>query len=83
MFQELAPTVRTAVEGGGHAVAETGVPAEAVGITMFVLLMALLFVSMSFANRGLTPEAGEHEDPAELPADERALLHEYDAKRHS
>ena len=83
MLKELAPTVRTAVEGGAHAVAETGVPAEVVGVTMFIMLMVLLFVSMSFANRGLTPEAGEHEDPAELPADERALLHEYDAKRHS
>jgi len=83
MLQQLATTVRAAVEEGGHAAAESGLPAEAIGIAVFALLLTLLVVVMSYANRGLSPEAGQHVDPAELPADEQALLAEYDAKRRA
>ncbi|HST71419.1 MULTISPECIES: hypothetical protein [Kocuria] len=82
MLQQIAPTVLAAAEEGGHAAAEAGLPAEAIGIAMFALLLTLLLVTLSYANRGLSPEAGQHADPADLPADERALLDEYNAKRH-
>jgi hypothetical protein len=49
---------------------------------VFAVLIGLMVVTFSYANRGLGPEVGEHEDPADLPADERALLEDYDAKRH-
>ncbi|GGG61844.1 hypothetical protein GCM10011374_26160 [Kocuria dechangensis] len=83
MLQQIATTVRAAAEEGGHAAAESGIPPEAIGLAMFVLLMALLVVAMSYANRGLSPEVGQHHDPAELPADEQAMLSEYNAKRHA
>jgi hypothetical protein len=83
MLQQIATTVRAAAEEGGHAAAEAGIPPEAIGLAVFVLLLGLLLVVLSYANRGLSPEAGQHHDPAELPADEQAMLSEYDAKRHA
>ena len=81
MLQQTVTTVLAVVEEG-HAAAEAGIPPEAWGIGVFVVLIGLMVVTMSYANRGLSPEVGEHEDPADLPADERALVAEYDAKRH-
>lgn len=83
MLQQIAPTVLAAAEEAGHAAAEAGVAPEWWGIGVFVLLLVLMGVCLSFANRGFSPEAGQHEDPADLPADERALLDAYNAKRHA
>lgn len=82
MIQQTVTTVLAAVEEGHAAAAEAGVPPEAWGIGVFIVLIGLMVVTMSYANRGLSPEVGQHEDPADLPADERALVAEYDAKRH-
>ncbi|WP_298585047.1 hypothetical protein [uncultured Kocuria sp.] len=82
MFQQTVTTVLAAAEGG-PAAAESGVPAWVWGVSIFVVLIGLLVVTLSYANRGLSPEVGEHEDPADLPADERAMLDEYAAKRHA
>ncbi|MFW6187468.1 MAG: hypothetical protein ACOC84_05685 [Actinomycetota bacterium] len=81
MLHQTVTTVLAAAEGA-HAVAEEGMPAEVWGISVFVVLLGLLLVTVSYANRGLSPEVGQHEDPADLPADERAMLDEYAAKRH-
>lgn len=81
MFAQTVTTVLAAAEGG-HAAAEAGVPAWVWGVAVFIVLIGLLVVTLSFANRGLSPEAGRHQDPADLPADERAMLDEYSAKRH-
>ena len=51
-----------------------GIPPEVWGGAVFAVLIGLMIVTFSYANRGLSPEVGEHEDPAELPADERAAL---------
>ena len=81
MVQQTVITVLAAAEGG-HAAAEPGVPAWVWGASIFAVLIGLLNVTLSYANRSLSPEAGQHEDPADLPADERAMLDEYAAKRH-
>jgi hypothetical protein len=81
MLQQTVTTVLAAAEGG-HAAAEAGIPPEVWGGSVFAVLIGLMVVTFSYANRGLGPEVGEHEDPADLPADERALLEDYDAKRH-
>lgn len=81
MIEQTAITVLAAVEGG-HAAVEAGIPPWVWGVSVFVVLMGLMFVALSYANRGLSPEVGEHVDPADLPADERALLDDYAAKRH-
>ncbi|MEX5298193.1 hypothetical protein RCG67_05380 [Kocuria sp. CPCC 205292] len=82
MLQYTVITVLAAAEGG-HAAAESGVPAWVWGLSIFIVLIGLMVVTLSYANRGLSPEAGQHEDPADLPADERAMLDEYAAKRHA
>ncbi|THE19401.1 hypothetical protein E1J17_01185 [Kocuria rosea] len=81
MFQQTVTTVLAAAEGG-YAAAEAGVPPWVWGASVFVVLIGLMVVTLSFANRGLSPEVGQHQDPADLPADERAMLDEYAAKRH-
>ncbi|MEX5300642.1 hypothetical protein [Kocuria sabuli] len=81
MFQQSVTTVLAAVEGG-HAAAEAGIPPVVWGVSVFIALIGSMIVALSFANRGLSPEVGQHQDPADLPADEQALLAEYDAKRH-
>ncbi|MFF0942639.1 hypothetical protein ACFYE2_00205 [Kocuria sp. CPCC 205300] len=81
MFQQSVTTVLAAVEGG-HAAAEAGIPPVVWGVSVFIALIGSMIVALSFANRGLSPEVGQHHDPADLPADEQALLAEYDAKRH-
>ncbi|MEX5270752.1 hypothetical protein [Kocuria sabuli] len=81
MFQQSVTTVLAAVEGG-HAAAEAGIPPVVWGASVFIALIGSMIVALSFANRGLSPEVGQHQDPADLPADEQALLAEYDAKRH-
>ena len=81
MFQQTVTTVLAAAEGG-HAAAEAGVPPWVWGVAVFIVLIGLMVVTLSFANRGLSAEAGQHQDPADLPADERAMLDEYAAKRH-
>lgn len=81
MFQQSVTTVLAAVEGG-HAAAEAGIHPVVWGASVFIVLIGSMIVALSFANRGLSPEVGQHQDPADLPADEQALLAEYDAKRH-
>ena len=81
MLHQTVTTVLAAAEGG-HAAAEAGVSPVVWGASVFVVLIGLMIVAMSFANRGLSPEVGQHQDPADLPADERALLADYAAKRH-
>lgn len=81
MYLQSVTTVLAAVEGG-HAAAEAGIPPVVWGASVFVVLIGSMIVALSFANRGLSPEVGQHQDPADLPADEQALLAEYDAKRH-
>ena len=82
MLQLTAITVLAAAEGG-HAAAEPGTPAWVWGASVFAVLIGLMVTTLSYANRGLSPAVGEHEDPADLPADERAMLDEYAAKRHA
>lgn len=83
MLQHTATTVlAAAAEEAGHA-AEAGIAPEWWGIAVFAVLLACMAVCLSYANRGLSPEAGQHQDPADLPVDERAMLDEYHAKRHA
>ena len=48
--------------------------APVLGIVAFAVFVVLLFVTMSFTNRGRSPEVGEYADPSQLPADEQAML---------
>ncbi|RKQ36521.1 hypothetical protein [Kocuria tytonis] len=44
------------------------------GAVAFTLFVLGLLVALSFAPRGKSPEVGEYQDPAQLPADEQAML---------
>ena len=48
--------------------------APVLGVLAFALFIAALLIAMSFSNRGRRPEIGEYHDPAQLPADEQAML---------
>ncbi|ALU40340.1 hypothetical protein AS188_11870 [Kocuria flava] len=83
MLQQIATTVLAATEEAGHGAAEAGIPPEVWGLGTFALLLTLFVVTLSYSNRSLSPEAGQHADPAALPAEEQAMLDEYHAKRHA
>ncbi|CAL8898216.1 hypothetical protein KVA01_14760 [Kocuria varians] len=48
--------------------------APVLGGVAFVAFIAMLLIAMSFSSRGTAPAIGEYENPAELPADEQAML---------
>lgn len=48
--------------------------APVLGIVAFALFIVMLLIAMSFSGRGKSPEIGEYQDPAQLPADEQAML---------
>ncbi|MDO4918424.1 hypothetical protein [Kocuria sp.] len=66
-------TVLAAEEG--HSVNE-GLHALApvLGALAFVLFVLALLTAFSFSPRGKSPEVGQYQDPAQLPADEQAML---------
>ena len=75
-------TVLAAEEG--HSInEELHALAPVFGVVAFILFLAMLFISMSVASRGKAPAVGEYGDPAQLPADEQAMLDRvHSAPRH-
>lgn len=82
MLHLLNNAALSAAEGGHHVVNELPIPAVWFGVIAFVLFIAFLLAAVSFSPRGRSPEVGEYEDPAALPADERAMLNDLGSPRH-
>ena len=68
---------------GEHAVnEELAAAAPFIGLLAFAGFVVLLLIIVSYSSRGKSPEVGEYEDPAELPADEQAMLNDLGTPRH-
>ncbi|MEW1979024.1 hypothetical protein AB0271_11730 [Kocuria palustris] len=71
-----------AAEGGHHIVNELPVDGPWFGIMAFIVFMLLLITTLTFGPRSQSPDDTDHHvDPAQLPADEAAMLASYSAKR--
>ena len=81
MLQLLNNAALSAEEGGHHVVNELPIPAEMFGVIAFILFVLMLIAAASFSSRGKSPEAGDYEDPADLPATERAMIDGLNAPR--
>ncbi|WP_405471938.1 hypothetical protein [Paenarthrobacter ilicis] len=64
LSQQIATSIATATEGGHEELAPLWAEPWVFGICMFVLLLILMFVTLSYTNLGNRHEAvEEHADP--------------------
>lgn len=61
---------------------ELAAAAPFIGMLAFAVFVGLLLITASYSSRGKSPEIGEYEDPAALPADEQAMLDDLGNPRH-
>ncbi|MBD2761261.1 hypothetical protein IEE92_01595 [Kocuria sp. cx-116] len=81
MLHLLNNAALSAEEGGHHVVNELPIPTEMFGVIAFILFVLMLIATASYSSRGKSPEAGEYEDPAGLPANERAMIDDLNSPR--
>ena len=75
--------VAPAMAASEHAVNEQlAAAAPFIGMLAFAVFVGLLLITASYSSRGRSPEIGEYEDPAALPADEQAMLDDLGNPRH-